>query len=810
MEGCEQILVVDHRKQSTLQIKHKLRQLGYQSIFKARSGKIALKKVKEKKPSLVLINTHLLGDLDAFETAKRIYKFYNVPIVFIVEALDPQTLKQLKSTQNFGFLFSHFEDSLFQATLDIALSRFQNLNLLKKEKDLILAETEETLEVMINSIKDYAIFFLSSDGRVQKWNEHALRIHGYSSSEILNQQLSVFFTKEDRDKHLPEIEIQQVLKYGCVNSEGWRLRKDGTQFWATATMTLLCNDQGEIRGFVKLIRDVSERKKVEYELDQQKNRLKTLISQVPGVVWESLWDSESLRPKISFISHYVEEMLGYSVNEWMTNPNLWYQIVHPEDRKRVSKRSREILLSGKPGEDQFRLISKTGKVFWIEARYTAIRNALGKIIGFSGINIDISERKRAEEWQNFLSESSQILTSSLDFQMTLRRITQLAVPQLADSIIVEIYRDKKTLESISVLHRNPVINRIAQSLCKRYLPKPGYLSCSDQVAKKRESILIPEIFDSFLQKVVQDQEHLDFLRQLNLKSLMCVPLIARDRVLGTLTLISSTKSFVLEDLKLSEELAHRAALAIDNSKLYARAQKLVHIRDEFLSIASHELKTPITSLKLQLQITKREIDPEKNVTPTAERLMKVMDISDRQVNRLTHLVEDLLDVSRIQAGKLTFQFEKVKLSEIIIDVVHKLCKPNCKLLKLDLDKSLIGFWDRARIEQVLINLVSNAKKYAPGTLLKIRTLRNNQSAVLIVEDFGPGIPSEMRERIFERFERASSSRNVTGLGLGLYISKQIIQAHQGSIHVKSEVGKGSQFIVELPMDVDQEKMSVAG
>lgn len=810
MKANERILVIDHKKQSAIHVKQKLRHLGYQWVSGASSGKIALRKIKEKKPHLVLINTHLSGEFDGFETARRIYKFYDVPVVFVAEVLDRPTLDQLKSIKHFGFLSPTFEDSSFQATIEIALSHSRNVNLLEKEENLFWPENGVTLNAIIDSIKDYAIFVLGSNGSVQRWNNDALRIHGYSSAEISNLHYSVFFTKEDQGKFLPEIELSQVLKWGRVDSEGWRLRRDGSAFWANVTMTLISDNQGKIQGFIKLIRDVSEYKKVEHELDQQKKRLNTLISQIPGVLWESSWDAASLRPRVSFISNYVEEMLGHSVNEWMTNPNLWYQIVHPEDRKRVIKRTRLILKSGKPGEDQFRLISKSGKIFWIEAHYNAIRDALGQRRGLSGIYIDISERKRAEEWQNFLSRSAQLLTSSLDFQMTLRRIKQLVVPRLSDGIIVEIYREKQILEQISIMHHNPLIHRIAQNLCKEVLPNPGYLNFSQQVGKKRESILIPEISDLFLQKITSNPQHLDALRQLKMKSLVCVPLVARDKVLGTLSFISSTKIFTTEDLKLFEELTHRAALAIDNSKLYARAQKLVHIRDEFLSIASHELKTPITSLKLQLQITKRAIDPKKNTTPTAERLMKVIDISDRQVNRLTHLVEDLLDVSRIQAGKLTFQFEKVKFSEIITDVVEKLCKPNDPLCELDLDEYLIGFWDRARIEQVLINLISNANKYAPGALLKIKTRKKDQSAVLVVEDFGPGIPNEMQERIFERFERASSPRNVTGLGLGLYISKQIVQAHRGSIRVKSEIGKGSQFIVELPLEIDHQKISVAG
>ena len=239
-------------------------------------------------------------------------------------------------------------------------------------------------------------------------------------------------------------------------------------------------------------------------------------------------------------------------------------------------------------------------------------------------------------------------------------------------------------------------------------------------------------------------------------------------------------------------------------------QKVVHAlnsRDEFLTIASHELITPITSLKMQLQITLRMIDTEKGVIPTASQLQKAFDVSLRQTNRLAQLVEDMLDVSRMQSGKLKFEFAPVPLVALIQGVIdrslNELTSANCEV-KISAPAEVIGIWDGSRIEQVLVNLISNAIKYAPGSKILISAHQDHETASLAVHDTGPGIPKDKIPLHLNRYERATSYRNVSGLGLGLYICKQIIEAHGGHITAESEEGKGTRFLVNLPLAVDEE------
>lgn len=249
-------------------------------------------------------------------------------------------------------------------------------------------------------------------------------------------------------------------------------------------------------------------------------------------------------------------------------------------------------------------------------------------------------------------------------------------------------------------------------------------------------------------------------------------------------------------------LAH--ALAIEKEKLLQREKEHVQTRDDFLSIASHELKTPLTSLKLHAQIMQRAIERKDTNQFKPEKISALVHQVDEQTNRLTRLVDDMLDISRIRSGKLRIEKGLVDLNELIMDVIDKL-KPQFmnsihELPKTIFKSNIKGHWDRFRIEQVLNNLLTNAIKYGNKKPIIIKTLQENNKAKIQVIDQGIGIAPGNLEKIFERFERAGmTAREISGLGLGLYITNQIIKAHGGKITVKSIPEKGSTFTVELPL-----------
>jgi signal transduction histidine kinase len=240
--------------------------------------------------------------------------------------------------------------------------------------------------------------------------------------------------------------------------------------------------------------------------------------------------------------------------------------------------------------------------------------------------------------------------------------------------------------------------------------------------------------------------------------------------------------------------------------LLEQQREATRVRDEFISIASHELKTPLTSLKLHTQINKRIIGsasgPDDQM-PVA-RFQKYVNVSGQQLDRLARLVEDMLDVSRINAGKLLLSKSEVDLAELAHEVAERIgpqvSGAGCRLT-VDADAPCIGQWDRYRVEQVIINLLTNALRYGAGKPIHLGVRDTSESAVLVVRDEGVGIAPEDQKRIFERFERAPQARNIEGLGLGLYICHQIVLGHGGTIAVESTLGEGSSFTVVLPKNV---------
>ena len=227
-------------------------------------------------------------------------------------------------------------------------------------------------------------------------------------------------------------------------------------------------------------------------------------------------------------------------------------------------------------------------------------------------------------------------------------------------------------------------------------------------------------------------------------------------------------------------------------------------RDEFLTIASHELKTPITSLKLQLELAWRRLERSQWI-PTNQELQSLFKVSIQQVKRLTILVEDLLDISKIQAGRVQYHVEALNLSELFSEMSSRFNESWVEAgndIEVKIPASIDARWDRSRIEQVFVNLITNAVKYALGARIIIVAEMQQDEVLIKVSDNGPGIASTRLSFIFERFERATSSRNISGLGLGLFIVKSIVESHGGEINVASDIGKGTTFSIRLPINAE--------
>ena len=285
-------------------------------------------------------------------------------------------------------------------------------------------------------------------------------------------------------------------------------------------------------------------------------------------------------------------------------------------------------------------------------------------------------------------------------------------------------------------------------------------------------VLFPEVTDAVLKTEAASDEQAALVSALGARTAVVVPLIARGHPIGTLSLASAApgRRFGPADVELAQEVARRAAFAIDNARLYRESQEAIKLRDEFLAVASHELRTPLTPMQLQLSQLQRALEKHD-----LEGMSQELDTSLRQLDRLSGLVEDLLDVTTISSGQLNLKLERIDLSDLVGRVAAEYrdaFSRSGSTLTIRAPKPIFGCWDRRRIEQIIVALLSNAAKYGAKHPIVIEVGREGPLATMSVRDFGVGIAPEDQARIFQRFGRAASVRHYGGLGLGLYIASR--------------------------------------
>ncbi|HEY0083160.1 MAG TPA: ATP-binding protein, partial [Pyrinomonadaceae bacterium] len=264
----------------------------------------------------------------------------------------------------------------------------------------------------------------------------------------------------------------------------------------------------------------------------------------------------------------------YTVEEWLATPNFWLAIVHPEDRERAGREAAAIFASGRVGTSRFRWVAKDGRAVWVEAQSSVILEDEGRPVGLRGVTMDISERMRHEANEHFLAEASTALSSSLDYQTTLATVARLAVPQFADWCAVDMVDEEGTLRRLVVAHIDPAKIEWAHEIYERYPPDPADPHGLYHVLRTGESEFYPDIPDDLLVAGARDEKHLEIIREIGFRSVMLVPLKVRERVLGVITFVNTETSrrHTPEDLLLAQDLARRAALAVENARLY-RAER---------------------------------------------------------------------------------------------------------------------------------------------------------------------------------------------------------------------------------------------
>ena len=410
----------------------------------------------------------------------------------------------------------------------------------------------------------------------------------------------------------------------------------------------------------------------------------------------------------------------------------------------------------------------------------------------------------AERRAAFLAETTTLLASSLEYEGKLVAAARRAVPEIADGCIVWAF-ESTGIRCLEVVHADPKKREAALALAAYDgSPRAGGLSeALGRALASGEPLLVAEVPDEWLAAQASDAEHLGRLSALGLRSLITVPLVARGNALGAMMLLVTEpgRSYGPSDLAFAFDLARRVALAVDNARLYGEAERAIRVREEFVSIASHELRTPLTSLQLTVQTLLYFASTPALANAPPEVMQKLRTI-ERQCKKLGRLAGALLDVSRSSSGTFALELsDGVDLAKVAADVVSSLSDEiqlNGHQVSLVAPRPVVGRWDRLRLEQVLNNLLSNAFRHGARKPIAIRVEATEEVAIVSVRDQGEGIVSALRSKIFEKFERGTLSRSYGGLGLGLYITQQIVEGHGGTIEVQSELGSGSTFTVKLP------------
>jgi len=680
-----------------------------------------------------------------------------------------------------------------------------------------LRENTNFSMTLFESLVGYAIVAADFDGNIIAYNEGACQIYGYKSEEVIGKHnIEILFPKDFIEQGKLQQVINNLIGEEKYAFEGEGIRKNGTKFPAQILLTLTKDKDGRVIGLIEIAQDLTERKRAEEmaALRRSEEHFRSLIENASDIITVLNGDGT-----VRYQSPSVERVLGYKPEDVLGRNG--FELVHPDDVQKAMKTFTDIVQNpGTALSVELRFRHKNGS--W------RILESIGKShldsSGAASIVVnsrDITERKQAEEERaqllireqaaraeaeaaqrrlKFLAEASTLLATSLDYSTTLESVARLAVPYIADWCFVDLVEEDGSLRRLAVAHAVPSMAELAHRL-RQYLPRPNAPYGLSKIVQTGHPEIISEVSDSTLAALAYDEEHLRILHELDPKSFMIVPLLVRGRILGAISFVAaeSNRHYSSADLALAQDLARRAALAIDNARLYHEAQEADRRKDEFLAMLGHELRNPLAPILNAIQVIRLHSGED----PVLKR---TTDVVERQTRHMTRLIDDLLDVSRITRGKIQLKKERIDLATVMmlaVETSRPLIETYNHKLSVSLPQKPVRLEaDPARLEQVLVNLLNNAAKYTePGGHIWLSGERQGDEVILQVRDTGMGILPEMLPRIFDLFTQGDQSlaRSQGGLGVGLTLVRGLVEMHGGSVTAYSPgPGRGSEFIVRLP------------
>lgn len=619
----------------------------------------------------------------------------------------------------------------------------------QKRKEASMRQNDAYYKKFINS-NVIGILLADMEGNILDANQALLSTLGYSRKDFDNGKIDWKSITPEKFRDLDQQSRKSLIDTGVTDTyEKSYIKKDGTLVPTLVARLMVDPEKGVVLSYVL---DISERKQNEDRLKESEQRFKNVADRAPGLIWMGNADKE-----MTYLNKRWEEYRGIPSEE--EYGFIWYDAVHKDDKERLKRKYNKAHDSKKEFEIEYRIKRYDGVYRWFLGQGVPRFDSYGKFLGYIGISLDIHDRK---ETQKQLKESKDQL--------------QVIFQNVADAVTVTdnngktIFMNDKAAEMLEFQSANDLISQDEEKLVETLTAK---YEARDEGGRVVDPKQMPGA------RILAGEKEVDMIFELFNK------------------IENKGKWYLMKSRAIFDESDNlRLAVNVISDITYTKLREKQ--KDEFMSIASHELKTPITTIKAFTQILLQRAKKENN-DQSFDYLTKM----DNQVNNLTNLVSDLLDVSRIQAGKMSLEKENFNVNSLLNDTINnlQLTHPSHKLIKHDeVDADIKA--DRRRIEQVLINLINNAIKYSPnGDKVEIYINKTDKDVTIKIKDYGIGINKNDQKKIFRRFYISEENREnrFFGLGLGLFISSEIISRHKGKIDVESTKGKGSTFSITLPL-----------
>jgi PAS domain S-box-containing protein len=662
----------------------------------------------------------------------------------------------------------------------------------RKRAETALRTSEQEFRSLAESMPQI-VWATRPDGWNIYFNQQWVTYTGLTLEESYGEGWITPFHPDDRQRAWDA--WQRATRYRDTYALECRLRRaDGAYQWWLVRGVPLLGANGEIIKWFGTCTDIEHFKAAEQRLKESEAKFSGIVS-ISADAIISIDDDQ----RITIFNNGAEQIFGYSKAEAIGTPlaTLIPARFREAHRQHVDRFASGDATARRMGERHTTIagLRKNGEEFPAEAAISKLQVGNKNILTVA--LRDITERTRIEKEQRFLAEAGAVLAASLDYEQTLATVAHLVVRDFADWCTIELIEEHEQASRRKVVSRDPAQADLCALLERMPIDRDRpYLTRT--VFDTKRSLLIEHVTPDALESAAQGSEHQRMLRAVNPASLMALPLLSRGQLLGVLAFISSAGSrpYGQSDLRLAEALAERAALAIENARLYDSSVRAAQVRDQVLGFVAHDLRNPLSAITMQASVLRRSGDePER-------RSRKPVEVIQRAATRMNHLIQDILDVTRLEGGHLSVERARVPAGQLVFDSVETqapLAASASLSLEHDVGPSVSDVWaDRDRVLQVFENLIGNAVKFtnAGGRVTVGAALRDGE-ILFWVQDTGAGIAAEEMPHVFDRFWQAQKARR-GGAGLGLQIVKGIIEAHGGRIWVESKVGVGTTFYFTLP------------